>query len=549
MISDLIQDDGLVVSLRPEVESGNVEYKLRLDTKDELGISKTKTQLKWRLSEGKKMYGRYEAIYVFGIMDNGMFPSLSEKLTEKNIDDTINIFSKAATDINCKVISKDKYIFYKDKLICLVKVAMDIDSGERITETNVLLVGPTNAGKTSLLSQLTHDQEDNGQGYSRKLSLKHEHERRAGRTTDIKREFIGFKGDELVNYFTGLSCDMEDIYTMSDRYVTIDDLPGDAKYIRTMIYGILSSKHDIIIICIPADDVHTVLKSNAKQYSDVVTICRLYKKNPVLLLTKIDLITENEIIKAVDDVKIFFQDLGLFDLVYINSDTNKTCPIDIDKSNIISISNINALGFNTLTKYLSHYSKTVKINLLDECNKDILFITNEIFNIPSVGNVLYGYVKYGKIVIGDEINIFCGGNTIKRKVKSIHKKMIESTEICQGETGCIQFYNLTGKNIDKTSVVISDTMKKFIVSEVIYVPDEIIPPKKSYLMFNGSTIQTIDLYYEQNIVKYRATNKTKLFIYPNSVTVLKDEVHFTYVGTSTHSNINYDVDTDAVVES
>jgi hypothetical protein len=53
-------------------------------------------------------------------------------------------------------------------------------------------------------------------------------------------------------------------------------------------------------------------------------------------------------------------------------------------------------------------------------------------------------------------------------------------------------------------------------------------------MFNGSTIQTVDLYYDKNadesmIIKYRATNKI------NSVTVLKDEVHFTYIGASVYS--------------
>jgi len=539
MIGELILDDESMMSLKPEIESGNIEYKLRLDTKNDISVSKTQTQLKWRLSEGKKICGRYEAIYVFGIMDNGSFPSDSETLSEKNMNNTIDVFNKVFSGVNCRIESNNKYIFYKNKIIYLVKVVMDIDSGDRITETNVILLGPTEVGKTSLLSQLTHDQEDNGKGYSRKLSLKHEHERREGRTSDIKREFIGFKDNLLINYFTGLGSDMEDIYSISDRYVTIDDLPGDMKYIRTIIYGILSSKHDVIVICVPGKNISDVLEINKKQYNDIIRICKLYKKNPLILLTKIDLISHDELTNAVLLLKDFFSTFDFNDIVHtnkVNIDESSIC-IDLSKVNIISISNIDMSGLDYLSKYLSDYSKTVKVNLIEEYSRDVLFITNEIFKIPSVGNVLYGYIKYGNICVGDYINIFCGGKIAKRKVKSIHKKMVESKNIGQGETGCIQFYNLNSRDVDKTAVVISDSMKKYITSEVIFITSDEMPPKKSYLMFNGSTIQTVDLFYDKNedescAIKFRATNKTNLFIHPNSVTVLKDEAHLTYVGVS-----------------
>ena len=65
---------------KPEVEKGNIEYKLRLDTKDNIGLSKTYSQLLWRLNEGKQLYNLYEAFYVFGVKDNGEFSNLSKKL-------------------------------------------------------------------------------------------------------------------------------------------------------------------------------------------------------------------------------------------------------------------------------------------------------------------------------------------------------------------------------------------------------------------------------------------------------------------------------------
>ena len=111
MINTLLTKDG--TQLVPEIESGNVEYKLRLDTKDELGICKIKTQLQWRLYEGKTKLKRSEAIYVFGINDNGTFPSDEENITEKVIDDSINIFENVVNSNNCRISSKNKYVFFK----------------------------------------------------------------------------------------------------------------------------------------------------------------------------------------------------------------------------------------------------------------------------------------------------------------------------------------------------------------------------------------------------------------------------------------------------
>lgn len=513
MICNIILNTGNCITLKPEVEKGNIEYKLRLDYKDEISLCKLETQLKWRIREGKQLCGRYEAIYVFGIMDDGNMPCHSENITETVIDQSIEIFDLKVKRINCKIFKKEKYII-RGKMIGIVKVGLDMDTGEKLTETNVLFIGPSGTGKTTLLSRLTYDQDDNGNGYSRNMSLKHEHEKKYGITSDIKMDFIGFKGDELVNYFTGMGSAMEDIYSMSDRYVSLTDLPGDYKYIRTIIYGILSSKGDIIVITVPSDAVNECMQNNKKMYQDIVNICKLSNKNPVILLTRNDLVTDNNA-NYLDVVTTFFNDLGL-------------APV-----NTIKVSTINSNECDEFIKYICDLSKKFTIDSLDTITDAKLFITNQVFNVSS-GAILYGYVKMGKISIGDTINIFCNGKIIKRSVKSIQKKMVESKYIECCETGCIQFHNLRSSVISKTSVVISDTMFKFLTDIAIFIPVDgnNIPPKKSYLMFNGSTVQTVDLYYDGEY-KFKSTNKTKLFILPDTVTVLKDETHHTYIGKST----------------
>lgn len=512
MICDILVNTGDSITLKPEVENGNIEYKLRLDHKDEMAMCRIETQLKWRIREGKQLCGRYEATYVFGIMDDGSFPHECENITEDVIDQSISIFNLKVERINCRILRKEKYIV-NNKIIGIVKVGIDMDNADRLTETDILFVGPSGTGKTTLMSRLTYDQDDNGNGYSRKMSLKHEHEKKQGITSDIKMDFIGFKGDDLVNYFSGMGSDIEDIYSMSDRYVSLNDLPGNEKYIRTMLYGILSSKGDIIVVTVSSDYIEKCLNNNKKMYQDIVNICKLTNRDPVILLTRNDLIM-GDCEEYISTVRKFFCELGL------------------DRVNIIKVSTINTDGCNEFIKFICEYSKKSEIASLDCIVNNDLFITNQIFNIRS-GAILYGYVKTGKIAIGDMINIFCNGKLIKRSVKSIQKKMVESKSIECGETGCIQFHNLRPNVINKTAVVISESLCKFLTDVVTFNPvnESNIPPKKSYLMFNGSTIQTVDLYYDEGY-KFKSTNKTKLFILPDTVIVLKDEMHHTYIGKS-----------------
>ena len=512
MICSIIINTDNNITLRPEVETGNIEYKLRLDYKDEMALCRIESQLKWRIREGKQLCGRYEAMYVFGIMDDGSISSDSDNITEGVIDQSVELFNSKVERINCKIFKKEKYIIH-GKIICIVKVGLDVDTGEKLAETDVLFVGPTGTGKTTLMSRLTYDQDDNGNGYSRKMSLKHEHEKKHGVTSDIKMDFIGFKDDELVNYFTGMGSDIENIYSMSDRYVSLNDLPGDYKYIRTMIYGILSSKGDIIIITVSSDNITECLNDNKKTYQDIVNICKLSNKKPLILLTRSDLVPNDNDHHNI--VAKFFCDIGMASV------------------NVINVSTINSNGCDKFIKYICDFSKNSKIDSLDTVTDDKLFITNQVFNVRS-GVILYGYVKTGKISIGDVINIFCNGKIVKRTVKSIQKKMSESKSIECGETGCIQFHNLRSNFVNKTAVIISDSMSKFMADVVTFIPvdENNIPPKKSYLMFNGSTIQTVDLYYDGEC-KFKSTNKTKLFILPDTVTVLKDETHYTYIGKST----------------
>ena len=83
-------------------------------------------------------------------------------------------------------------------------------------------------------------QKDDGKGFSRKLVLRHTHEKNSGDTSSIKYDTIGFLDKKIINYDIGLEFGMENIHNTSDRLLNLIDLPGDIKYMKTILFGISS---------------------------------------------------------------------------------------------------------------------------------------------------------------------------------------------------------------------------------------------------------------------------------------------------------------------
>ena len=60
------------MKLPPEIESGNIEYKLKITTDSDDRIEQLASQLKWRIHEGNGI-----AIYMIGVADDGSIPGIN----------------------------------------------------------------------------------------------------------------------------------------------------------------------------------------------------------------------------------------------------------------------------------------------------------------------------------------------------------------------------------------------------------------------------------------------------------------------------------------
>lgn len=97
------------------------------------------------------------------------------------------------------------------------------------------------AGKSTLLSVLTHGQLDDGRGLARQKLFRHKHEIETGRTSSVGNDILGFdsKGN-IVNRPSAHNNNLNwiEICEQSSKLISFLDLAGHEKYLKTTIFGI-----------------------------------------------------------------------------------------------------------------------------------------------------------------------------------------------------------------------------------------------------------------------------------------------------------------------
>lgn len=512
--------------LIPEEEKGsNIEYKLRLDKKENGGKEQMVSQMLWRMNEGKNKYGKYEAHYILGVYDDGTFSDI----TEKQLIHSTNILRGIVKNANAIIIDEKCYVFANNKMLVHLIIKKDhVD--KHLPEINVAITGPTDTGKSSTMGCLTYGQKDDGNGFSRKLVFRHTHEKTSGNTSSIKYDTIGYMNDNLINYNIGIEFDMENIYNTSDRLINIIDLPGDIKYIKTIAYSISSTVPDYMIICIPSSIKNCscidYIQMNTKYYEFIHNVCVVYNIIPIFVITMADLNINDTLDKDLEEemkIKTTFNNMTKS----LSCDTSNR-EINFMEANIVRISNITEYGYNNLISVLSCLSKNKEYSNIE--NKK-LFIVNDSFYVPDTGNIYHGTLKYGTIDINETVSILCHGKIYEKIVKSIHRKSVDVDRLYSGESGSITLKGSDKKGIiDKTSLILDNSWISYLSHEckIMGIFNNNIKTQQ-YLMFIGNTITTVSVAnsisetdIENGIYQLTCMGDNKFLAYTDTI-MLKDE--------------------------
>lgn len=97
---------------------------------------------------------------------------------------------------------------------------------------------------------------DDGRGKARVNLFRHKHEIESGRTSSVGLEIMGFDtmGKVVVSDVPGRKLSWEEIGKRAAKVISFTDLAGHERYLRTTVFGLLSSGPNYCLLMVAANN-------------------------------------------------------------------------------------------------------------------------------------------------------------------------------------------------------------------------------------------------------------------------------------------------------
>ena len=186
--------------------------------------------------------------------------------------------------------------------------------------------------------------------------------------------------------------------------VGIVDVPGHAKFIKTMISG--SAGMDGVLLAIAADD---GVMAQTKEHLLILKLLGIDLIIPVI--TKIDIVSDEIILEREAEARDFLKLYGY----------------DKSSENILKVSVKSGEGIDGLKKEIEKAAKEYNLkSSLKPVPTKVFLPIDRIISSKGFGTILAGTLKYGSFSAGDEIQIMPSGLTARIKSIESHNKPVET---------------------------------------------------------------------------------------------------------------------------
>ncbi|XP_071159235.1 GTP-binding protein 2-like [Mytilus edulis] len=438
-------------SLPPEVEEGNIEYKLKLVNPTESRLEHLITQMKWRLEEGEG-----EAIYEIGVEDNGLLAGLTKPELDKSMEtlQTMALRLGASTSIlRERTIDAEVGENPRHALEILVR---KVPEDQQFIDLRLAVLGNVDAGKSTLLGVLTQGELDNGRGRARLNLFRHLHEIQSGRTSSISHEILGFNGKgEIINYSESRT--VEEICENSTKLITLIDLAGHHKYLKTTIFGLTGYAPDFAMLVVSAN---TGLAGTTKEHLGFT----LALKVPVfVVVTKIDKCRRFVLERTVSQLEKILKSPGCKKVpLRIKSDDDAiTAATNFDSDTItpiFTVSSVTGKHLDLLTKFLNVLPPMKNVQEREKLKQHHTeYQIDCMFSVPGVGSVVGGTIHRGSIKEGEALQLgpLEDGSFTKVYVKSVYRNRLPCRLIQAGQTATVALNNVKREVLRKGMVLLS----------------------------------------------------------------------------------------------
>ncbi|PNY26261.1 GTP-binding protein 1 [Tolypocladium capitatum] len=326
-------------------------------------------------------------------------------------------------------------------------------SVEDVIETRIAVVGNVDAGKSSMLGVLVKGDLDDGRGKARVNLFRHKHEIETGRTSSVGMEIMGFDsvGKVVTSDTPGRKLSWEDIGKRSAKVITFTDLAGHEKYLRTTVFGLLSSSPNYCLLMVAANN---GLVGMSKEHLGIALALNV----PVMVVvTKIDICPPNILEETITQITKIMRSPGARKVpTFIKNreeciDTatqfvsHRICPV-------FQVSNVTGENLDLVRTFLNilpHHGRY-------DSEAPFEFHVNDTFSVPFTGTVVSGVIRSGVAHEGD--NVLIGpdslGQFTQTAIRSIERKRIRVPAASAGQSASFALKKMKRKDVRKGMVVL-----------------------------------------------------------------------------------------------
>jgi GTPase len=310
------------------------------------------------------------------------------------------------------------------------------------------ILGSAEAGKSTLCGVLSRGQLDNGHGSARLNLFRYLHEFQTGKTSSVCLGVIGFNSDGQL-----LNCkkdSLDEVVEESTKLMTLIDLAGERKYIRTTIYGLCGYNPHYCALTISATTGPT---SNTREHACLAMVLNI---STFVLITKADCVSEQQILNVITRTNKLLKTIGLTSSTQIVTtlDQAVSAAPSLHSKDCIPIFIISSVTGQNMD-YLKCFLNVLPISFTPIERKALslkstFFQVEEVFRVPRVGVVVCGLLNEGVLYVGDRIKIgpTRNGNYQEGRVCSIRRNKQPVFSILPGEAASIAI------SFDEKNVVI-----------------------------------------------------------------------------------------------
>lgn len=458
---DSVSDDEIeqenAVSLRPEVERGNIEYKLKLIDPSPTRLERLVTQMKWRLQEGLG-----EAIYQIGVEDNGFLSGLNEYELKQSLNTLETMASRLGASTT--VIREREIEDIKSPLKCKKSAEVlirKVPDDSQFIDIKIAIIGNVESGKSTIVSVLTHGELDNGYGRARLNLFRHPHEIQTGMTSSINNEIMGF--DDFGHVQNISNCrTSEEICEKSSKMITFIDLAGHQKYMKTTVFGLTGYAPDFNMLLINATNGIVGTTKEHLGFSMALDV-------PVfVVINKIDSCTPEAIKQTISTIEFLLKSPGCCKIPYLIESEDDAIlsaqkTIDPKICPIFTISCVDGTNLNLLKKFLNVLPPIV--NKKEEelkMTQDTEFRVDEVYFKKKPGHIIAGNLIKGTIKEHERLLLgpFEMGDFIPVDIQTAQRYRVPCRFVRAGQSAALSIgnpVNITQK-IRKGMVLVSEKL-------------------------------------------------------------------------------------------